>query len=444
MATTIPNTFSVPTVEGLSRQSLLKKLARNTGLLQYGTVVAGAANYITDPTQLQSNQWSPSEWIGGWIRISSTTDGLAPQAEIVPITNFSPELGRVDNSPYFTVAPEAGDTYELWKINPYIILDLIDEALTDELYVPVWQILSEVPDYDMEQSGTTDWTSSNATVTKQTSEPRSPWSGKQYLRVVSSAAGGYGRTALLNVQGNKTYFASVAARATSGYTAKMVVYDETNGAEIVNWTSTQLFPARISLYLLTPASCKQVSIRLVGVENGATVEFDEVVWFGTYATDLELPYWVKHRDQVKAVFQYTPLTIDQNLWDIALKGEHDARFDVFDFGQKKRVVARTGLISWPLYILGIKNETVYANDTVDLKYIDPNLFLECIKWKIYKYLNQPSVSGILDQSSARMQLADSLKAYLNLQAQQAENFNVTISSPTPMGRFLDERFRYGA
>ena len=443
MAIVEPNSFSLPTVEGSNRLNLFKKLSRATGILKYGTVTSGARDYIIDSTRLKSSQLSHSEWEGGWVRISSTTDSLAPQGEIIPISIFTPELGKVEGSPYFTVAPESGDTYELWKLDPQDIIDIVDEALTDDLYVPCWTVLSEVPDYDMEQSGTTDWTAVNSTVTKQTSEPRSPWSGKRYLRVVSSSAGGYARTALLNVQGGKPYFSSAAARASIG-TAKLVIYDETNGAIIDSWTSDQMYPNRISLFWQSPTTCKQVSLRLTSVDSGDTTEWDEVIFHSTYSPDIELPWWIKNRNQVKGIFQYQPITITDKIWDMVLKGEYDSRFDIYDMGQKKRAVARQGVITWPLYLLGIRNETAYSDDTTDLKYIDPNLFIACLGWKIYKYLCQPFVNGILDVSNSKLQLASYLKDYTDLSYQQSETLNLTIKSPTPMGRFLDSRFRYGA
>lgn len=446
MATVLASN-SFPQVEGTTRQQLFKKLARATGLLTYGVATGGTPGVLIDTTKLQSHQLNTGDNIGAWLRISSTTDGLAPVGQIRTVTGYQPDLGILQVNPNFTVAPAAGDEYELWRVDPSTTIDLLDECLTDLLYMPCWTVLSEVPDYDMEQSGTTEWASSNATLAKSSAEPRSSFYGKRYLTVTSNAANGYARTALLRVEPTKTYHASALASAASAGTASLVAYDETNDAVISYQSSTRLYPVRIYFTFTVPSNCYTVSLRLVSVESGLVTNWDEVCFYPIYAKDIALPWWVKTANQVKGVFQMEPLTLGLQIWDSVLAGERDSRWDKYDiaFGRDQlRAVCRIGTLqTFPVFILGTRNETAYTDDTTDIKRIDPNLLLACLKYKLYEYLSQPLVTGILDAANIKDKLATTYQEYMQLQQTFATSLNVTIGSPTPSGRFIDQRFTFG-
>src|SRR3990167_847738 len=191
---TIIASFTTPHAEGITRNTLLERVLRETGLGTYGTATGGTVGTIIDTNELQSTQYNTLEYVGGWARIGQSSDNLAPENETRPITTNAPSTGTISVNPDFTVAPASGEKYQLWKKpNPRKVLDLVDEVLTEELYFPCWTMLSEVPDYDMEQSHTTDWTASNTTLTKQTGEPK--LAGRRWLRVVTTSALGYARSA---------------------------------------------------------------------------------------------------------------------------------------------------------------------------------------------------------------------------------------------------------
>lgn len=437
-----------PTIVGVNRLQLLRELAMATGLLKYGTITSGGPNYFIDTTQLKSTQYSPKDWVGGWGRISSTTDNAAPEGEYRPISDYEPDLGKITLNPAPTVSPAANDTYELWRVNPKIVLDIIDSALTENLLVPCWTILSNIPDYDMEQSHTTDWTAGgSATLTKETGEPRMSQSGKRYLRVVSVAAGDYARSALLRVEPNQSYHASAVVRCSAeGTTAKLVVYDETNGQVIDYWTSTRLYPVRIAFNFQTPANCQTISYRLTNVESGVTTEWDEVCGFGYNSPDILLPWWVRHRNQIKGIFEYRPVTVSDKVWDVALVGERDRRWDIinnYGGGTKFKAVARQGRLIWPLYVLGTRNESAFSSETTDYKYIDMGLFLSCVKYMVYSHLSQPLETGILDGRNFKEETLRAKLEYDLLKQEQAEDLNKTIASDTPFAQFRDHRFDYG-
>lgn len=440
---------TTPNLDGVSRYSLFKKLSLDTGLLFCGVATSGGdVATVYDTTNLKTGQGVPEDWIGGWLRVSKTTDNAAPEGEIVPIKDYEPDLGKIDVEPYLTNSLDSGDEYELWKINPKIAKDLADQCLTDDLYLPCWSVLSEVPDYDMEQSHTTDWTAGgSATVTKQTAQPRLSNSGKRYLRVVSSAAGDYARSTLLRVEPGRSYHTSAVARCSAASTtARLQLYDETNGAVIQSYTSNRLFPVRIWFQVLIPTTCYSVSVRLINDEAGVTTEWDEVAFHSINAADIPLPWWVKNDTQVKGVFNLIPLSIGNNLWDATLRGEDDERFDVIpNFGGYTRfkAQARQGLITHPVFMFGSRNETAFASDVLDLKYLDINLFVSCLKFKLYKFHSQPLVTGLLDSENFKSMLGPAEAEWMQLSQSMSVELNKTIDSPTPWVGYLDSRFTYG-
>ena len=447
---TVVATSTTPNLGGISRAELFRNLALDTGLLVTGTATSGNTESITDTNQLKTGQSSPSEWIGGWVRISYDAGGsaAAPEGEIRPIRDFQPEFGKVLVEPYFSSSIDIGDKYELWKINPQIVKDLLDQCLTNDIYLPCWTILSEIPDHDMEQTHTTDWTAGGtATVTKQTAQPRLSNSGKRYLRVVSSAAGDYARSALLHIEPGKSYHVSAVARCSAaGTTAKLQAYDETNGAEIQSYTSNRLYPARIWFTITAPSTCHTLSIRLINVETGVTIEWDEVSFFATSSADIPVPWWVKIKDQIKGYFELSPLSVGNQLWDATLQGEKDTRWDTIpNFGGYSRfkAVARQGLLSQPVYVYGLRNETAFSDDNTDLKYLDINLLTACLKFKLYKYHSQPLVTGLLDADNFKSMLGTAESDWMLISQSQSGDLNKIIDSPTPNAYFIDHRFTYG-
>ncbi len=432
-------TVTAPTayLEGITRPQLFKKLVP-TGFLQVGTITSALVSSITDTTRLLSTQYDSKEWIGGWVRIASTPGNVAPVGEICPISDYMPELGTITVSPVFSIVPPAGTTYELWKIDPSIVKDLTDDVLTDVLQIPTWSVLSEVPDFDMEATGVVDWTGVGATPVKAST---TPVQFGQYLRVTSTVANGYTRTANLGVEPGKACYYGAAVRSGPGATGKVILWDETNNAEISSQTTVRKYPVRVGVYANIPATCYEISIRLAVVESGLYADYDGVIYFSQNGEDIAAPSWVKNGGQVKGVFKLDYLSVANNLYDITLRGEHNASYDVLP-GRPFRIKSRYGPIAQPLFIFGTKNETAYASD-IELKYLDNALLVACMRYKLIDYLNSPIVSGILDTEKAKAKLLMYRADYMLLAQQQADELNKILRSPTPSGGFLDERYRYG-
>ena len=428
-----PASYTTPQIEGLTRNALLKQVGIAAGLMEYGIATSGSNSTIVDTTRYQSTQYSDQEWVGGWARISKDAGGAAaaPEAEQRAITTYAPTTGTFTVNPVFSAAVAASDEFELWRINPRIVLDIIDNCLKQDIYFPCWSFCSEVPDFDMEQSHVTDWTASNVTHTKQTAEPTI--NGKRYSRVVTTAANGYARSALLNVEPNKRYHVSALVRASAASTTpKLIAYDETNGAEITSRTSVRLFMNRVYIEFTTPVTCYQMSIRRANVENSVTSEWDDVIAFQLGSRSIALPWWVKNKDQVLGIFDYTPDQLADGIWSAEMVGSLTQRFDFQDiaFGRGQlRIFTKHDTIQYPVLIFGVRNETAYDNDNSDIKLVDPNLLIACVNYRVYESLQHITQSAATEVKYDIAEFIRWRQTYELLQRQHMERIEKTIASP---------------
>ena len=77
-----------------------------------GTATAGSTTTLTDLVNLK--RFGDDHLIGGDLYITDTTDDLAPEGEVRYISDFVGSTGVVTVDTAFTVAPGAGDTYDVY------------------------------------------------------------------------------------------------------------------------------------------------------------------------------------------------------------------------------------------------------------------------------------------------------------------------------------------
>lgn len=382
---------TTPQVEGLTRNQVLKHFLSESGLGVTGVATGGSDEVLVDTSARQSSVYSPATYEGQWLRINDTSNSLAPEGEIRPVTVYTPAAGRLAVSPQFSATIESGDDYELWRIEPQRVLDLLDRILTQDLFIPCWTVLSELPDYDMEQTAVTDWIGVSATPTKSSAEP--PMAGEKYLVVTATGANGYARTPLIGVEPGKPYFVSALARYSTS-NGELRVWDETNNALIKSITVDTRYNIRPSADFNTPATCKQVTIRLVTVTNAGVTEWDEVVLYSQEARSIALPWWVKSRSQVRDVYQLHGNPVRNDLWTDELRGialaegrQWRIRDNPLGRGQL-RLQLIEGHMSHPIYIMGLRNETAYADNHVEIKHVDLNYLTTCLCYRTFSHLLQ--------------------------------------------------------
>lgn len=395
---------TLPTIERRTRQSLIKRFLRDTGLGVTGTATGGSTTTLVDTGRLKSAQYNSERWVGRFARIPFDAGGAAaaPELDIRPITTYVPSTGTITVDPAWSGAASvaSGDTYELWDLQyPQLVLDTLDAVLAEECWLPSWTILTEVPDGDMEQNNITDWTASNATVTKATAEPAMV--GARWLSVVSTSAGGYAESGTMRCRPGEQFHLSALTRANAAATTcKLIAWDKTNGVEISSKTTTRQDTVRVWFEFAAPATCYQVSVRLSCVENGVTTLWDEVCAYATGAREIRLPWWVKNSVQVKGIFRLDPSDVGTNLWDSGLVGEPDPNWDIHDDafgGGPLKLVSRQKLgLSYPLFIKGTRNETAYANENTEIKHVDANWAITALAYHTFEQLSSLPNAGFLD------------------------------------------------
>ncbi len=407
--------YTTPQIEGLTRQKILERFLRDSGFGIYGTATSGSTSTIVDTTRLQSAQYSDTEFENNWARVSvkSGGSGAAPEGEIRTISTFTPGAGKLTATPPFTVAPAVSDIYQIWNyVHPQVILDTIDQICKEDVYLPTWTILSEIPDFDMEQSGTTEWTGANSTLAKSTTEPRS--NGKQYLTVAATSGNGYAKCATLSVIPGHTYHLSALVRANAAsVTASLIAYDETNSANISNKTTQTRVWGRLWFNFTAPATCYQVTVRLSTVENGSTTSWNGVALWGLSSYDIALPWWVKDGAQVKGFGRGIQQDIGTSLWDANPRFSQDSnRWDFKDeaFGRGQIRAVSKASISDPVYIFGMRNETAYSSET-ESKKIDANWMASRLGFLMFEQMQAIPNTGMMNMKWVENQYARYVKSW---------------------------------
>ena len=391
---------TLPQVESITREELLQRVLRESKIGAYGTVTSGSTTTIVDTTKLKSTQFNAQKWVGGWARIvyDAGDAAAAPEGEIRPITTYAPSTGTITVNPAFSAGPAVGDRYELWLYpHPQDVLDLVDDVLTEDIFLPSWSVLTEVPDGDMEQNNTTDWGSSNATLAKKSDEPA--MAGARWLEVTTSAANGYAESATFGVEPGRSYYVGTLVLPTGAYTAELQAWDATNSAEIDSMEFDDRYLSGIGFDFTVPATCKQVSFRLIGQENSSVIRWDELVFYPHSTPDIALPWWVKRKDQIKGLFRFERWVLGNNSKFPRLirgiQGQWGVLDDSWGRGQL-RLFKSSGQLALPIYLYGTRNPEAFSDDVTDAKRIDEKLLVSCTMWRFFDMLNNNPVASRLD------------------------------------------------
>ena len=354
-----------------------------TGLGWTGTITTGGSKtVITDVDRFQMPYSSDRLWRGSYIRmISGTASNLG---EVRQIQSYDPNSGFVSVSPGFTANTTAGDTYEMWNtpIFPKTVCSMLDRLISQSgLGLPTYSMLSEVPDFDMEQGGTAAWTSTNATIAKV------PWAaaergiaGKQALGVTTTSAGGYAQNAYpIGVKGGNTFWMSAL------FTPDDPSVTNTGFMEIVDAVTGQLVDSfethsKASVRLWKPIAnssqnVRSVNIRFGSLESGVTGHWDDIVLLDAMTRDVPLPYWCGTESNFKEVFQWVPAVSGpgEEDYDPGLTGRPAMGWrpltDAFSNGGQLRLRGQSPAPNM-LYIYGVRQETAWGTDILATKRID--------------------------------------------------------------------------
>jgi hypothetical protein len=426
-------TYTTATSESVVRRQILERLLRE-GFGQYGTLTGGTTATFVDTSRLSGG--IPDNWFQGYIARVSRDAGLAaaaPEGEMRFVTSSVASTGTVTaGTPVFTASPASGDLYQLWQyIHPQIVLDTLDQVMTEDAYLPCWTILTEVPDGDMEQNNTTDWTGTNATVAKATAEP-AMW-GARYLTVATTSANGYVAPAgTISVVPGRRYHLSALVRCPASCTAELIAYDVSNSATIDSKTTTSRTNVRLWMEFTAPAGCHVVSLRMSNQENSVTSAWDELCFFSTDGYSISLPWWVKNKGQVKGIFRPAFNTVGTNIYEDMPRVDAELdRWNFIDssFGRGQLgISSRYGAIDRPVYIFGTRSETAWANENTETKHIDRDWVHARMCYLLYSQMLAPRSVGTQNMEWAEKRLAFWEKEWNRQRRMQDERLEEAIQA----------------
>lgn len=443
----IEGSWTTSQLKSVTRQEVMAAFLRKTGLGVTGTASGGSTTTIDDTSRLLSSQMTTNEWVGGWARIAKNANsvGNAPETQVRAISAFDPATNARVTVDAYTAAVEASDLYELWtNPNPLVVIDLLNEVMTEELKYPCYTVLTEVPDGDMEQSNTTDWGSSNATISKQSNT----LFGIRCLRVLATAASAYANTATnIDVEPSRGYHVSAVVRCQdASTTATLLVRDVTNGATIDSKTVSNLYPARVYFDFETPAGCKQITIRLMTNEDTKYTEWDEVCLQPHSFSEIRLPWWAQSREDVVGIYKLEPRGITTNLWEPSLLGTKEQGFEIregmYGDGQLRAVPRYAISSAFPFFVLGKRTYEAFTDDTTDTRLLDLRLLVLALSVRVFDYFKRPQFKSI-NQSWLNQKIGVALLEYQEALAAANRRMEDIEQGPSTSVYLRDPRFVFG-
>ena len=269
-----------------------------TGLGWDGTCTSAGTNTTIVDTSLANAYSSDRNWKGAWVRFTGGTANNLGQ--IRQIQSYTPSTGTLTFSPAASAATASSDTYEVWMttMEPRVVLNMLDRITSNYgLGLTTYSIVTEVPDGDMEQVGTTAYTGVNATLAKVTDFRNPGIFGKRALEVTTTSAGGYAELAqALRIQPTSSLqFSVVFTPADDSVTNTGFIYliDADTGSTLTSITTTAKTTVRLwQSFGYGNGNVKRLQIRMGSSENGVTGRWDDLMIMSSQSRKQPLPFWI--------------------------------------------------------------------------------------------------------------------------------------------------------
>ena len=282
-----------------------------TGL---GVTTDATAKTLTDTRR----NWSTNSLVG--LVITCNTRTLTVTSNTATVATGSAGWSADPGDGYSYAIPAyavpADTSYEiLLTMNFTQMNEVIERAMRKMLYL-MPALPSLLSDSDMEDSGVDSWLAgTGATVSKITV---SYFRGSQALEVGADGTGNRYAYQNFNVTPGKDYYIWCVCRSpVITYEMKLVVYDNTNAAEIDSKTTIHAAWQGLSIAFTPPSGCKQVQIRLQTVTLSVSTYWDQVQLLSKDTIRYVLPSWVTEIWQVgRPVFQYEGADSVTDAWAV--------------------------------------------------------------------------------------------------------------------------------
>ncbi|KKL52825.1 hypothetical protein LCGC14_2281610, partial [marine sediment metagenome] len=225
--------------------------------------------------------------------------------EIVRVTavTFSGTNSQLTTAPDFSASLVDTQEYERHrKVRPNIINDRLDVILgliRQNVLLPV----TIVVDGDMEDDPATNFAvGGTETLANDTTYVRH---GRQSLKITAGADDDYAKsTTALYLPGGTQVLCATDCYITAGDAAKLILYDETNSANIETAESDESGWVHLEFLATVPVTCEEVSVRLEAQSSGDIIYFDHVTLWPTADKGIELPSFLEFVYDVKRIFYF--------------------------------------------------------------------------------------------------------------------------------------------
>jgi len=256
-----------------TRQEVREELIDRYGVGRRGTNSGIVTTSITDVEF--AGQGAEDIDVGSQVMI--TSGGAAPEDEIRQLsTRPHPTTGLMSVSRVFTVALANEDTFDAlhprfrFDGGPFSLHEAINKAVADFAWERRLVPVTMIPDGDMLKATYADWTAS-AGGTASKSAASFPYGQRGVVCAATSPSNVYLYGANLGVDENETYFfqvtgqLSIASASLSTLSAKIILYDLTNSADIAldEETIEQTEPIILTNSAVSiPSGCRYIQPRL--------------------------------------------------------------------------------------------------------------------------------------------------------------------------------------
>lgn len=290
---------------------LTQSVATNFGVLETGTLTASAATLLTSaayPYKTNRSNANAKFYEGQEIYVTSGTATPNPNQ----VGTYSASAGTFVPGIDYSVVPSSTATFFILMegLRSQWIQDAINKALTRLRYWSIYPI-TLVTDGNMESSATSDWTDTNATLSKVTTAANTP-RGARTLFVNNTAADGQAQSATIPAApvastdgdyggGAREYYAHAWVRADVGI-AELVAYDVTNSAEIDSQTWDNERWGVIDFTFTLPATCEEFALILRGQGATADTYWTNIICHRLGAREMLVPDWVTRPEFIRDVY----------------------------------------------------------------------------------------------------------------------------------------------
>lgn len=301
----------------VSLLNLKRAIARDSGLgYASGTATSGSTTTIID-TSADSpfdTDDSSSLFVNAWAMIeadSAATPLNVGEVRRIDATGYNASTQTLTTRA-FSNAVSSTQSFAVYMALPPTRVglhrgldDFINECLRNSFYKTL-VLLTEATDGDMETSGVTNWSVTNATRQKVTTGA-GVTHGDQALEVTTTAANGYATMAAHKAcSEGEVWDICVDCTPTSGIW-KLQAWDVTASAQIdVTTAYAGVQARRLWLRATIPTDCEQFNVRLIGETNTTVAVFDNLTLRNVQNKFLSLPSWFTDRKWLEEVWIYPP------------------------------------------------------------------------------------------------------------------------------------------